>query len=129
MANRMTEYEMEKLRDEANDLIIFKDDFKGAMEKFKILLEHGDERAALDLADCCYCRGEYEEAMAWADKADCTELDPQQDGYLCFVLGDIYNENGQFEKARKWAELAVEAKEPQSEELLEAVLEELALQE
>ena len=125
----MTKYEMERLREEANDAIIFDDDYEDAIKKFKILEEYGDERAHLDLADCYYCLGRYEEAMVWADKADYSKMDPEEDGYLFFVLGDIYNENRQFEKAHYWAKLAVFAGEEEAKDLLEAVEEELKLQE
>jgi hypothetical protein len=66
--------------------------------------------------------------MVWADKADYSKMDPEGDGYLFFVLGDIYNENRQFEKARYWAKLAVFAGEEDAKDLLEAVEEELQLQ-
>ena len=112
-----------------DDIQVADDDYEDAIKKFKILEEYGDERAHLDLADCYYCLGEYEEAMVWADKADYSKMDPEEDGYLFFVLGDIYNENRQFEKAHYWAKLAVFAGEEEAKDLLEAVEEELKLQE
>lgn len=121
-------FDLEQIREEATDAIVFDDDYEDAIKKFRILEECGDERAHLDLADCYYCLGQYEEAMVWADKTDYSKMDPEGDGYLFFVLGDIYNENRQFEKARYWAKLAVFAGEEDAKNLLEAVEEELQLQ-
>ena len=117
------------LWEEADDAIIFDDDFETAVKIYKKLAEKGEHQAYVNLAECYYCMGEYEEAMVWADKADYMKMDSEKDGYAFFVLGDIYNENRQFEKARYWAKLAVFAGEEEAIDLLEAVEEELKLQE